>query len=264
MIGVFCSHGMVHNALAKLLLFIVAFMLLAAASLIRALQARSRRRVLVAVLFLGLLDLLCKLLLLLRKLWVVLQLLEVPVVSNTGLRRDVQALLHSGSRVDALPPRLQVGEAIQVDTRESEHVDPAKARNVRNAIFIANEVVVVLELCVENANEALSLAGVALHAVCDALLCEAVEVVGLSLHGAETAVLPCHPLLSPRVIQRVFKGEFVLGVVIAGEVCEDSWMFISLAMSEWKKSTHRDLPARQNHPGHGLQSLGCGHWGQAS
>jgi hypothetical protein len=100
-------------------------------------------------------------------------------------------------------------------------VYPAKARDISDAVLVADEVIGILEVAVEDANETLRLACVALHAVRDALLREAIEVVCLSLHGTEATVLPCHPLFGAGDIERVTEAELVLRIVMAGEVGED-------------------------------------------
>jgi len=46
-------------------------------------------------------------------------------------------------------------------------------------------------------------------------------VVGLALHRAKAAMLPCHPLFCARDVERVAEAELVFGVVVAREVRED-------------------------------------------
>jgi len=193
-----------------------------------------RRRVLVAILLLGRFDLRRQLVLLLRKLLVILELLQIRVVAKRALAREIKAPLHGRASQHTLPPCLHAGECIQVDARESQHVDPAETGNVGDAVPVADEVVVVLELLVQDTDEALRLARVALHAVGDALLGEAIKVVGLALHGAEAAVLPCNPLLGARHIERVGEAELVLGIVVACEVRKDGFANRQVVGVSWK------------------------------
>jgi hypothetical protein len=172
------------------------------------------------------LDLVRENLLLLSKLLVILQPLQVAIVGESGrwLVGDLKTFLDCGSRVDALPPRLQVGEPVEIDAREPEHVNPAKARDIGNAVFVAHKIICVLELGVEDTNKALGLASVSLHAVCDALLRKSVEVVGLSLHWAEAAMLPRHPLFCAGDVEGVGEAELVIRVIVTREVCQDSYI----------------------------------------
>jgi hypothetical protein len=188
---------------------------------------RLRRRVFVTILLLGRLDLLREVVLLLRKLLILFQLLYVCNVAwNERRRWDMQALLYGWPGLNALRPCLEAREVVEVDACKPEHVDPAEARDVSDAELIADKVVGVLQVRVEDADKTLRLAGVALHAVWDALLCKAVEVVGLTLHGTEATVLPCHPLFCAGDVERVAEAELMVGVVVAREVCEDRETFL--------------------------------------
>jgi hypothetical protein len=102
-----------------------------------------------------------------------------------------------------------------------ENVNPTETGDVGDAVLVPDQVFVILQLLVKYPSKALGLAGVPLHAVWNALLRKTVEVVGLSLHGTEPTMLPCHPLFSARNIEIVGEAEFVLGVVVTRKVGQD-------------------------------------------
>ena len=52
--------------------------------------------------------------------------------------------------MNPLPPRLHIREEVEIDAGEEEAVDPAKGRDVRDAVFVADEVVGGGEVVVED------------------------------------------------------------------------------------------------------------------
>jgi hypothetical protein len=78
-------------------------------------------------------------------------------------------------------PRLDVGELVQVDSREGAGVDPADQRHVGDAVLVADDVVARSQPGVEDAVQALRLAYVALDGVGGLGGREAGEVVCLAL-----------------------------------------------------------------------------------
>lgn len=122
-----------------------------------------------------------QMLMLLLELLIALELLLERLIGNTRLRGDSKALLDRRPRGNLLPPLVQVREVVELHAGEVGHVDPREAGDVRDAVLVADEVLVVFEARVEDAVEALGFANVALRGVGDAFFREAVEVVGLAL-----------------------------------------------------------------------------------
>lgn len=145
--------------------------------------------------------------------------------------------------VDRLPPFLQVWELCKVDAGEVCEVDPAVVCNVGDRVLVADEVGVVLELVVEDSHQTFRLTHITLHGtksgqyaasnldgreageksgkldvlaylsrVWDSFLGQSEEVVGLTLHGPQTTVLPSDPLLLMRQLRVFLEREAVLRV----------------------------------------------------
>lgn len=158
-----------------------------------------RRRVLVPVLVLGLLQVLAALVELLLGLGVLPELLEQRPVVEEGLVGDGEAAPDGRAGLAAREPGLDVREQLDVDAREDAHGRPAEQADVRNreaAPARAGHEVALAQPLVQDAVQALRLAHVALGAVGVGLLGELEHVVGLALHGSQAAVLPAHPLLA--------------------------------------------------------------------
>ena len=123
----------------------------------------SRARVLVVELLLCLVSQPLQLSILVRKFLVILELLlEVHVGVRRGAR-DSLTLLNCRAIVDRLPPLLQVRELAEVDAGKVCQIDPTVVRNVGNRVLVANEVGVVLELVVQDAEETFGLTNIALY-----------------------------------------------------------------------------------------------------
>lgn len=118
---------------------------------------------------------------LLLGLGIILQLLLECLIGEVGRAGDRKSALHRRASRDLLPPFVQVGKRVEIHAAKVGKVNPGEIGNVGDAVFVADEVFVVFEACVEDAVEALTLADVALGGVGDALRCEAVEVVSLAL-----------------------------------------------------------------------------------
>jgi hypothetical protein len=103
-------------------------------------------------------------------------------------------------------------------------MNPAKASNIGNTVFVPHKIIRIFQVVVEDTNKALGLASVSLHTICDALLGKSIEVVGLSLHGAEAAMLPCHPLFGAGDVEGLGEAEFMIRVIVARKVCQDSYI----------------------------------------
>lgn len=138
-------------------------------------QSPLRCGELVVVLLLRLLHDLLELFLLLCELWLVLQPLLVFVVGDLRLAGDGDTLLHGRPRIDSLPPLVQVGELSQIYACEVGHIDPAEVRDVGDRVFVANEVLAVLEANVEDTVETFGLTDVSLGWVGNALFGKSVK-----------------------------------------------------------------------------------------
>lgn len=188
-----------------------------------------RRRVLVPVLVLALLQVLAALVKLLAGLGVLPELLEQRPVVEEGLVGDGEAALDGRAGLAAREPGLDVREHLNVDAREDAHGGPAEQADVRDgeaAAPRAGDEVALAQPLVQDAVQALGLAHVALSAVGVGLLGELEHVIGLALHGTKAAVLPAHPLLADRVVVAVDgKAQLVLRVVVARQVRQDGDAF---------------------------------------
>lgn len=123
----------------------------------------SRARVLVVELLLCLVSQPLQLGILLRKLLVILELLLEVHIGVRRRTRNSLTLLDCWTIVDRLPPLLQVWELAEVDPGEVRQVDPAVVGNVGDRVLVANEVGVVLELVVQDAEETFGLTNITLY-----------------------------------------------------------------------------------------------------
>ena len=137
-----------------------------------------------------------QLIVLVLSLLVTLQLLHERLIRKTWFAWNGQPSLYSRPCIDALPPLEEAGKAFQIDSRKEREVDPREVGDIRDGVFAANEILVVFQTCIENAEQTLGLANISLRWIGYPLFRKAVEVVRLALHRTQPAVLPCNPLLA--------------------------------------------------------------------
>lgn len=130
---------------------------------LRAARSHLRARILVVVLLFGLLPELLELILLLLKLRLRLESLLILGIDDLALIWDRSTRLHSRAVVDPLPPLLEVRELGKVDTTEIGEIDPAEAGDIGNAVLIANKIVVLGELIIEDTKETFRLTDITLN-----------------------------------------------------------------------------------------------------
>lgn len=149
------------------------------------LSCRSRRRKLVIVLLLCIIQQLGRLFIALLSLRVLLDFFQVGRVGERTLLGHGEPALGARARQASVQPGNDVGEQLgQVNPGQDGDIRPAQHRDVGDGVLAAtraSQVVTVGEAGVEDAVEPLRLADVALDAVGDFFFSEAEEVVGLTL-----------------------------------------------------------------------------------
>lgn len=126
-------------------------------------RAHLRARILVVVLLFGLLSELLELILLLLELRLSLESLLILGIDDLALIWDRSAGLHSRAVIDPLPPLLEVRELGKVDTSEIGDIDPAEVGDIGNAVLIADKIVVLGELIIEDTVETFGLTDITLN-----------------------------------------------------------------------------------------------------
>lgn len=99
----------------------------------------------------------------------------VCLIRNARLAWNRNTPLDCWASIDSLPPLVQVGKLLEVDTSKVRDVDPAEVGNVCSRVFVSDEVLAALEANVEDSVQTFSLADVSLRRVWNALLGQAVE-----------------------------------------------------------------------------------------
>lgn len=143
-----------------------------------------------------------------------------------GVRRGHMAtFLNTFPRSQALLPRLQIGELIDVHARPAGGRNPPPVRDIGNGDVVANQVARLGsgEMLVQHTIQATGLIDVSVHAVLDALGSVAREMVCLALHGTDTGIHEVQPADSLVVLASTLGvGDLVVFVILFRQVSQDA------------------------------------------
>lgn len=97
--------------------------------------------------------------------------------------------------------------------------------NIRNRVLVPHKILSPLQSNIQHAIQPFRLAHISLRRIRNPLFRQTIKVVSLSLHGAQTTMLPGHPLLHQRQLRVIFEREFKLGIKVSCQIGQNGSTF---------------------------------------
>lgn len=97
--------------------------------------------------------------------------------------------------------------------------------NIRNRVLVPHKILSPLQSDIQHAIQPFRLAHISLRRIRNPLFRQTIKVISLSLHGAQTTMLPGDPLLHQRQLRVIFEGEFKLGIKVSCQIGQNGSTF---------------------------------------